>query len=32
MGNIKIKKIINPSKEILVKTTDWMFNWWGGRG
>lgn len=27
--DIKIEKVINPSKEVLDITTKWMFNWWG---
>ena len=27
--NTRIKKIINPDNEILRKTTNWMYNWWG---
>ena len=29
MNKIEIRKIIDPSKEILDITTKWMYNWWG---
>ena len=29
MSGVLIKKVINPTKEILDLTTDWMFHWWG---
>ena len=29
MSAVLIKKVTNPSKEILDLTTNWMFNWWG---
>ena len=29
MDKVIIKKITNPSKEILELTTNWMYNWWG---
>ena len=29
MIGTEIKKIINPSNEILKLTTNWMYNWWG---
>ena len=29
MKNIEIKKIIDPSKELLNITTMWMYKWWG---
>lgn len=32
MNNVLIKKVINPTKEILNLTTEWMFNWWGIEG
>ena len=29
MEKIEVKKVINPSKEILDITSKWMFDWWG---
>ena len=29
MNKVIIKKITNPSKEILELATNWMYNWWG---
>lgn len=31
MKKLEIKKLIEPNENILDKTSNWMYNWWGER-